>query len=158
MTQYRIIAVSEESAEKVRAALKSPQYGHPAYVEAASGYGPCRCCLRKFEKGKDERILFTYNPFEGLQELPTPGPIYIHLKECRKYEGERFPDELRDLPLVLEGYKRDGMIKRRERINDGEVDERIEEIMKDIEIEYIQVRNGEAGCYITRIERAVNGS
>jgi len=156
MTGYRVVAVSDELSERVRTTLKSPQYGHPAFIEIANGCGPCRSCLRKFEEGKEERVLFTYNPFEGISDLPAPGPIFVHREDCKKYEGETFPEELRDLLLVLDGHKKDGMLTRREQIEDGGVDERIQQMLKDPDIEYIQVRNGQAGCFITRIERTAN--
>ncbi len=59
MTSYRVIAIPEQIAQHVRATLKSPQYGHPAHVEVAKGYGPCRSCLQTFHTGEEQRILFT---------------------------------------------------------------------------------------------------
>ena len=152
---YRVVAVSEELSQKVRTTLKSPQYGHPASVEVAKGYGPCRTCLRKFEEGKEERVLFTYNPFEGVSKLPAPGPIFVHKETCQRYEGGTLPDDIRDLPLLLDGHSEDGMVKVRERISDGNADIQIERIMNDPAVCYIQVRNSEAGCFIARIERTI---
>jgi hypothetical protein len=40
MIRYRISGIPERLAQRVRSTLRSPQYGHPAYVETATGYGP----------------------------------------------------------------------------------------------------------------------
>jgi hypothetical protein len=154
MPPYRVVAIPDEIAGQVRATLKSPQYGHPAHVSVATGYGPCRSCLRTFRQGEEERVLFTYNPFEALDSYPSPGPVFVHHEDCPRYDGESFPEELRPLPLTLEAYGRDRWILERERVADGEVDGAVERLFAKPGVEYIHVRNSEAGCYIARIERA----
>jgi hypothetical protein len=156
MNAYRVIAISDDLARKVRTTLKAPGYGHPAHVEVASGYGPCRACLRKFREGEEDRILFTYDPFHGLDPYPSPGPVFIHREDCPKYTGESFPEELRDLPLTLEAYGPDRWIVAREKVADGaggDVDAAIGRLLAREEVGYIHVRNTEAGCYIARVER-----
>jgi hypothetical protein len=153
MSFYRVIAIPEEFASKVRATLKAPRYGHPAHVEVAAGYGPCRACLQKFREGEEERILFTFDPFAGLDSYPSPGPVFIHRKDCPRYDAEGFPSEIRDLPLTLEAYGPDRWIVARERVADGNVDGAVGRLFGNAEVEYIHVRNTEAGCYIARIER-----
>src|SRR5258706_4999495 len=71
-----IIAIPTKVAELVRQTMKSPGYGHTAHAELATGYGPCRHCLQLFEFGPtvsqpDHRLLFTYDPFHGL-DRPLP--------------------------------------------------------------------------------------
>jgi Protein of unknown function (DUF1203) len=153
MPPYRIVPIPEEIANQVRSTLKSPQYGHPAHVDVAAGYGPCRSCLRTFRKGEEERVLFTYNPFEGLDSYPSPGPVFVHHEACPRYDGEGFPADLRPLPLTLEAYGQDRWIVGRERVVDGDVDGTVERLFAQTGVEYIHVRNSEAGCYIARIER-----
>lgn len=85
MTEYRVLAIPESTAEAVRSTLASPQYGHPAHVELAQGYGPCRLCLRFFAVGQERRILFTYDPFEETGASPLPGPVFIHETACDRY-------------------------------------------------------------------------
>jgi hypothetical protein len=153
MSAYQVIAIPETLAQEVRETLKAPRYGHPAHVERATGYGPCRLCLQKFREGEEDRILFTYDPFTGLDRYPSPGPIFIHRDTCPTYEGEGFPPELRDLPLTLEAYGPDRWIVARERVADGEVDAAIERLLAREEVGYIHVRNTQAGCYIARVER-----
>jgi uncharacterized protein DUF1203 len=154
MIPFRVIGIPEDLAQRARSEMKSPQYGHPAHVEVAKGYGPCRSCLGKFQTGQEERLLFTYDPFAGLDSYPSPGPIFIHRDECPTYDATAFPPELRDLPLTLEGYGPDRWIVARERVSDGEVEVAMERLLAKSEIEYVHVRNTEAGCFIALVERA----
>ena len=84
-SSYRFIAIPSSVADSVRATLTAPRYGHPAHVEIARGYGPCRHCLRTFRVGREERILFTWDAFEGVETLPQPGPVFIHADSCPRH-------------------------------------------------------------------------
>src|SRR5439155_983517 len=73
----------------------------------ATGHGPCRLCLRTFRVGQEERILFTFDPFDGLEEVPLPGPIFIHAESCSRYPEEGgYPAELRPYPAVIVAYSK----------------------------------------------------
>lgn len=154
--QYQVVAISGEIAQEVRTTLKSPRYGHPAHVEVASGYGPCRSCLQTFVESEDERILFTYDSFAGLEGPPSPGPVFIHRAQCKRFDSVGFPPQMRPLPLLLEGYGRAGWRLLQESIGtdaNNDVDTIIDRIFAHPAVEYIQVRNAEAGCFMARIER-----
>jgi hypothetical protein len=152
---FTIHPIPENVAIAARATLKSPQYGHPAHIELAGGTGPCRQCLRTFEVGKENRILFTYNPFAGIDPYPSPGPIFVHEAPCATYSSaHEFPDALRQLPLVLEGYSGSRWLAAREKVDDGAAEPAIARIFKDPNVEYIHVRHGDAGCFIAHITRA----
>lgn len=155
MAGFRVLPIDSALAEKVRSTLKSPQYGHPAHVELAAGYGPCRACLQQFRTGKEDRILFTYNPFENFDSYPSPGPVFIHAKSCPAYsEPDRFPEELKSLPLTLEAYGENRWIIARERPAADEIEGSVERLLQTSGVRYIHVRNTEAGCFIARIERS----
>jgi hypothetical protein len=151
---YKIVPIPSEIARTVRENLKSPQYGHPAFVETANGYGPCRQCLRTFAEGEEERILFTYNAFEHLSDLPLPGPVFIHKDECESFAKNEFPPDLLELPLLFEGYAEESRLLKREAVEKGNVGRQIAGIFKQPEVKYINIRNNEAGCFVARIERA----
>jgi hypothetical protein len=154
MHTFRIIPIPDRVAEQVRSTLKAPKYGHPAHVEVATGYGPCRSCLHTFVEGQEKRILFTYDPFHKLDPYPSPGPIFIHEQPCTPFPEEAdFPDELRKIPLVLEAFGADRSLVAEERFRDGQLEPRVERILENSRIRYIHLRNGEAGCFIARIER-----
>jgi hypothetical protein len=152
---FSIHAIPARISSAVRTDLKSPQYGHPAHVEIAAGTGPCRQCLRTFEVGKENRILFTYNPFDGIDPYPSPGPIFIHEEPCAAYASpHEFPDTLRELPLMFEGYGRDRWLVARENVRNGAAEQAIARILQQLSVDYIHVRHGQAGCFIAQINRS----
>jgi hypothetical protein len=150
---FQVVAISDSVAAQVREKLASPQYGHPAHVEVATGTGPCRSCLRTFEVGQEERILFTYNPFEGLDGYPSPGPVFIHRTECSTFHGIGFPETLSSLPLTLEAYGDDRWILDRVRVMNGKAGEVVETLLANPAVRYLHVRHTEAGCFIAQVNR-----
>lgn len=154
MTSYRIVALPTETAETVRDTRISPRYGHPAHADVATGYGPCRHCLRTFHVGEDRRILFTHDPFAGLEELPLPGPVFIHEEPCKRYpEDGGFPSELRAYPLTLNAYGSGRQLRAQEYVTDGDVETAIDRLLARPEVDYVHVRDTSAGCYDLRVER-----
>jgi hypothetical protein len=154
MTSYRIVAMPTAIAEKVRATLSSPGYGHPAHTEVATGYGPCRHCLRTFRVGEERRTLFTYDPFYGLEELPLPGPVFIHDGPCERYpEDGGFPSDLRAHPLTLNAYGRGRRLRAQEYVTDGDVETALDRLLARPDVDYVHVRDTSAGCYDLRVER-----
>lgn len=140
-------------AADVRATMRSPQYGHPAHREIARGYGPCRLCLRTFDVGKEDRILFTYQPFREPGSLPAPGPVFIHADACDRYERPELPPDFRKLPLVLEGYRTGGHLIAQERVGDRAPEDVLAQLFDVQAIAYVHIRNGEAGCFMARADR-----
>jgi Protein of unknown function (DUF1203) len=153
MPTYRVIPIPGDAAAEVRRTLKAPRYGHPAHVEVAAGFGPCRSCLRTFREGAEERVLFTWDAFQGTDGGASPGPVFIHRDACEPWSGEGFPPELRPLSLVLEGYGAGRWMVAREPVRDGRLEEAAERLFAHAAVNYVHVRNAEAGCYVARVER-----
>ena len=152
---YRIVAVPTRVADLVRSNLRSPGYGHPAYTELAAGYGPCRHCLRYFQIGAENRILFTYDPFHGIEALPLPGPVFVHAEACERYdEGAGFPEDLRAHGLTFAAYGDGRRLLAEKHVRDGNVEPIIDELLGRGDVKYLHVRDLDAGCYDLRIERA----
>lgn len=151
MLRFRISGIPESLAHRVRSTLRSPQYGHPAHVETATGYGPCRQCLKTFREGKEERILFTYQPFAS-PALPAPGPVFIHREACHSYDALGVPEELRSIPLAVESFGAAGELVERFRLGSRQIEEELERQMADPRVEYLHLRNAEAGCFIARVQ------
>ena len=151
---FRVIAIPTRVADLVRSTLRSPGYGHPAHIEVAAGYGPCRHCLRTFVVGKEDRILFTYDPFHDLESLPLPGPVFIHSAECSRFnEGDGIPETLRHHKLTLAAYGKERRLLSEDYVNDGTVETAINAAFSKIAVQYIHVRDTDAGCYDFRVER-----
>jgi hypothetical protein len=83
---FRVMAMRQSTADKVRSTMRSPGYGHPASVEVATGYGPCRLCLRTFRIGGAVESL--------IERLFADNQIrYIHVRDtdagCYDFRIER---------------------------------------------------------------------
>jgi Protein of unknown function (DUF1203) len=157
MSDFRMIAIASELADKVRETKSSPGYGHPVTATVATGRGPCRHCLRPFVVGEDVRMLFTLDPFHGVAPIPQPGPVFIHEAECERYdETAGYPPELLSFSSVLDGYDEEQIVRRRKVVTDGSQEEAIEQMMSDPLIRYVMVRDGKAGCFDLRVERREN--
>ena len=153
MSTYRIQGIPNSIATAARESMKSPQYGHPAHAEMATGYGPCRLCLETFRVGTEERLLFTYQPFTDSAALPAPGPVFIHRTPCQHYDGLGLPEALRPLPLALDGYGASGVLLVQRRVGSSRFEAVLERVFEAEEVEYAHLRNAEAGCFIARIDR-----
>lgn len=157
MVAFHIAGIPAKLAAEVRETLRSPQYGHPAHRETASGYGPCRLCLRTFRVDIDERILFTYQPFTDPTSVPAPGPVFIHAAVCERYEAPVLPPDFRSLPLLLEAYSRGGELLGRERVRERRAEEVLDSLFLATAAAYVHIRNEEAGCFMARVDRASAG-
>jgi hypothetical protein len=154
MTEIRVVAIPTEIANSVRTSGRSPRYGHPAHTEIAAGFGPCRHCLRAFSVGAERRTLFTYDAFEGVENLPLPGPVFIHTEVCERYlEDGGYPAELQKYPTTFNAYAKGRRLVVQEYVVNGSVNEAIERLFAHGDVDYIHARNTEAGCYGFRIER-----
>jgi hypothetical protein len=154
MHSYRVVAVGERVADAVRKTLVSPGYGHPAHTEVATGYGPCRQCLRTFSVGKDRRILFTYDPFHGKEELPLPGPVFIHENQCERYpEDDGFPPDMLSHRLTLNAYGRGRRLVAQSYVSNGLIEPELQRLLGQRDVAYIHVRDTDAGCYDFCIEK-----
>ena len=153
MRSYRIQGIPDAVAAAARDSMKSPQYGHPAHVEMATGYGPCRLCLKTFQTGAEERLLFTYQPFTDRAAVPAPGPVFIHRAPCDRYDRSALPEALRPLPLVLDGYGARGEPLVQRRVGTAPFEEVLEGVFESNDVQYAHLRNAEAGCFIARIDR-----
>ena len=154
MQTFRVKAIATEIAEEVRSTLKAPRYGFPAHTELSSDEAPCRHCLRLTTPGEDERILFTYDCFDGVEPLPLPGPVYIHARGCERYDEDGgYPQELRNRKITFNAYGEGRRLLGQRYVEDGNVEGAIDELFANGEVRYLHVRSTPAGCYTFRIER-----
>lgn len=153
-TRFTVTAIPQEVADYVRANGRDPVWGHAASTELATGFGPCRLCLRTFRAGEERRTLFTHDTYAGVAELPQPGPVYVHAEACERYGGEGFPPDLLGLKLTFEGVAAGPRVVALERTERDGVEAAIARLLDRSDVDYVNVRNTEAGCFVARVERA----
>lgn len=154
MGVYRVAGLPSHVAREARATGRSPGYGHPVHRETATGTGPCRSCLGLFDIGAEERLLLTYRPDSGDQTVGAPGPVFIHARECSRYEGSTVPSGLTKLPLLFEARTQDGRILHSVAASGTTADQVIRTFLQDASVDFVALRHGEAGCFVARVERA----
>lgn len=152
--QFIVRGVPQEIADEVRRTRLSAGYGHPAHLEVAGGTGPCRCCLRPFVPGREQRLLFTYRPRASDGSLMAPGPVFIHADHCVAYEEPGFPAALRSLPLAFEARASGSRVTEVSARADAPAEAQIRVLFDDHFAKWLHVRHAEAGCFIARIDRA----
>lgn len=151
---YRVVPISSNVANNVRETMISPHGKLPAFSDVATGYGPCRSCLRTFKQGEEERIYISYDPFAGVSDLPLPGPVFIHTRDCQEYSEDSFPTHLLSIPMIFEGFGKNSQLLTSEPLEAERLDEQIDSVLNTAGVEFIHLRNAEAGCFIAKIERA----
>ena len=162
MNKFKIVPLSKEYAEKIRATRKD-DFGHEVIEQIATGLGPCRVSLKPFKKGEDKRLLFMHSPFSIDNAFNQPGPVFIYPEEVEEYQDVyRFPPEIKadkaHFPLTLIGYDNSQQMVYTKLVGDNDVDEMISTIFtKHPEVTYLHARSAVAACYICKIER-VEGS
>jgi hypothetical protein len=149
-----VLGIPQALADEVRRTRVSPGYGHPAVLELAQGTGPCRCCLRPFVPGEDQRLLFTYRPRGDQGSLMAPGPVFIHAEHCEAYAGAGFPEGLRSLPLAFESRAAQSRVLDLARDEARGAEACIEQLFSGPGAEWLHLRHAEAGCFIARVDRA----
>jgi hypothetical protein len=155
MDKILMYPLTPQVSAELKATMRDEFGNEPKLEQAQSRRSVCRRCLRRFNPG-ERRLLFKYRPFQKEGVFAEAGPIYIHENDCQP-ETEiltRYPDDLRELPLLLRAYtKEDGQVDSK-LIKDGDAEAIIQEFFTDPRVAYIHLRDGESGCYYARIERA----
>lgn len=155
MILHRTVAIPQSVADQVRATRTSPGYGHPAHGELATGYGPCRLCLRFFVPGQERRILFTYDPFSLHGDPALPGPVYIHEQPCERYpEDAGFPEHLLSHPLTFAAYGEERALLAEVRHSAGGMRALLDDLLGRDGVRYVHVRDTAAGCFDLLVARA----
>src|SRR4051794_38239165 len=152
--RFAVHAMPQDVASYVHEHGRDPVWGHAGSTQLATGFGPCRLCLRTFRAGEEMRVLFTYDSYAGVSEYPQPGPVYIHADDCGRYEGVGFPPDLRGLELTFEGVAGGPRVVALERTTGGDVEDVIERLLDLPDVDFVNVRNTEAGCFVARIDCA----
>ena len=102
--------------------------------------------------GRGDAHAVTHDSYAGVAEFPQPGPVYIHADDCGRFEGDGFPPELRALKLTFEGVTAGPRVIALERTDGDDVENVIERLLALPDVDYVNVRNTEAGCFVARVD------
>jgi Protein of unknown function (DUF1203) len=155
MSSFVMYPLSSKVSDELKQTMRD-QFGNQPKLEVAqSRRSICRRCLRRFNPG-ERRLLFKYRPFQSEGVFAEAGPIYIHENDC-KPDVEvliSYPDDFRELPLLLRAYTQNDEQVDSKLIQNGDAETVINKFFDDSGVAYLHLRDGESGCYYGRIERS----
>lgn len=153
-TAFRVIPLAE-TADRLRRLAATDVPGRPL-PRRDSHRHQCRSCL-SLTRPNEEYLLASYSPFAQPQPYAETGPIFIHKDPCAPYaKADEFPADFRDLDLVVRAYSEIGEILDAQRVGDRPVETAIAALFRNPGAAWLHVRNTGYGCFICRIERALN--
>ena len=132
--------------------------GQPALARRSVGAGnPCRHCLQLIAPG-DDKLVLAHRPFARLQPYAETGPIFLHAKECIRYDANELPAWFAHLqPALVRGYDQDDWI----RYETGKVvagdllAAECERILGDSAVAYVHIRS-KYNCFQCRVDRGTS--
>ncbi|EHR59224.1 DUF1203 domain-containing protein [Saccharomonospora cyanea] len=146
---FRIVPMDTALADEVRTTLRAPGYGHPAWREVPTEAAPCRVCLDAIEPGREALIAFTYDPFREREDVPLPGPVFVHERRCEPYaEPGVYPARLGRSGLLLNCYGDGRRLVLAHRVAHADAEPALDELLARPDVDYIHVRSATAGCYL----------
>ena len=154
MAGFVVRSIGRDITTEVRTTLRAPGCGHPVHREVARGTGPCRECLCAFDVGREERLLFTYNPFwADVEQLAQPGPVFIHAAECDLDSTQAYPKGLTSLPVVAQAHHDDGTTSAPRALMAGSEADSLRTWLDEPSVRFLHLRHADAGCYVARVDR-----
>ncbi len=130
--------------------------GQPAVVTVAQGArNPCRHCLQLIDEG-EEMLVLSYRPFAQAQPYAESGPIFLHRKDCLRYEENRLPAWIAQMtPAIIRGYDANDWIKYETGavLAGDELTAESRKILADASAAYVHIRS-RFNCFQCRVERA----
>jgi hypothetical protein len=156
--QFKFLSIPQEYIVRIRN-TREDDFGHDVEESIAgeAGYGPCRCCLKRFKTG-EKRLLFSYAPVGGDNPYNEVGPVYIH-GDCAPYDkNEVFPEEIKNgqtsIHLILRCYNSQRRMVLASFVKDNaEAENIIASLFTDPQIEFIHIRNATYQCFIAEVRR-----
>ncbi len=114
---------------------------------------PCRHCLRWAAPG-EELILFPYASIPADRPYAESGPIFVHQRNCDRYETtDRYPADFRR-GRVLRAYNESCELIDAELVAEREPETVIEKLLQNRETSFLQTRSADRGCFTFTIVRA----
>lgn len=108
---------------------------------------PCRRCLEDGLLG-EEMLLVPYDPFPVASPYTGPGPIFVHRKDCMRYQCDgSVPDQQRRRLLSVRTYDANQMMTGRTLVGGKDLAERAESFFADAKVDYLHVHYAAPGVF-----------
>lgn len=150
-----VSGITTEAYESLRAGAADANGQQPLVRVAEGAANPCRHCLDLIAPG-DEKLVLAYRPFNGAQPYAEIGPIFLHKRACKRYEGHTLPAWFAFLdPAAVRGYDANDWIRydTGRIVRGAEIADACEAILRDGSISYVHVRS-KFGCFQCAVARS----
>lgn len=115
---------------------------------------PCRRCLEDGQLG-EEVLLLSYDPFLAASPYTGPGPIFVHRKNCTRYQCDgSVPEQQRRRVLSVRAYNADHMMVGFKIVEGKDLAQGALSLFTDTAVEYLHAHYAGPGCFAVRIDRA----
>ena len=155
MSKILVQGIATEYVDAIRCGGADAN-GQTAVVQVSRGLGnPCRHCLGLIDDG-DGKLVLSYRPFTSLQPYAESGPIFLHRRECSRYEASEFPAWFSYMDAALvRGYDKVDWIRYETGrvVRGAELAEASGAILDAGDVAYVHVRS-KFNCFQCRIDRA----
>jgi len=125
-------------------------------VHLAEGLSnPCRHCLQLIEAGENKLVL-AYRPFDSKQPYAESGPVFLHQKNCSRYNSDALPDWFLFLdPAIIRGYdEHDWILYETGAVIAGaDIEQACIDIFNNKAVKYIHIRS-KYNCFQCRVDVA----
>jgi len=151
-SNFRIVALPSEIAEKAREAAKRGAPGHALINVDSPHCYPCRHCLR-WAQACERMILFTYASIPPGCPYSESGPIFVHEQPCEPYRmTNKYPESFRE-GRVLRAYDSQQNMIDAVVVNDKEPEVVIAKLFANPQTAFLQAHSVTRGCFTFKIER-----
>ena len=149
-SSFQIVPLPTEIADAARRAAKAGAADHALITVDAVGSSPCRHCLRWAQPGECV-VLFPYAAIPSGHPYSETGPIFVHANQCQRYSAtNEYPADFRN-GRVFRAYDSKYNIIDAQFVNGSEPEVEIEDLFRNPDTAFVDVRSITRGCFTFRV-------
>ncbi len=152
--KLRVTGIPTEHADHLRGGGADANGQAPLLRPAQGLANPCRHCLQLIAEG-DDKLVLSYRPFAQAQPYAESGPVFLHRRDCLRYEGDVLPSWFAYLsPALVRGYGHDDWIvyETGEVVAGDVLNTVCRKILQREDVAYVHIRS-KFNCFQCRVER-----
>jgi uncharacterized protein DUF1203 len=149
---FHIVPLPTDIANAARRVAKAGAADHIILTVDSPESSPCRHCLRWAQPG-ERVVLFPYAAIPSGQPYSETGPIFVHADECQRYSApNEYPADFRT-GRVFRAYDSNCNIIDAQLGNRSEPESVIQNLFRNPETAFVDVRSATRGCFTFRVQR-----
>jgi hypothetical protein len=156
MPGFRCVPIPTKTAARFRATGRDDaDNALIRRVASVDSPAPCRHCLSRARPG-EAVLLGSYHLLAPLGVYWTPSPVFVHARDCPRYQGcNELPEIVRAAFVSVRAYDADqlclyglGWVG-----EGGEAEAALRRALADTRTSFVNIHTAKPGCLLTRVER-----